>query len=973
MLSKLALMLEEDPVGKSIVDQHQCFKGFNISMFNSKTSRHGIDYVLSNIRAVNTKGVVARMASSGKGVVAQVAGFANKLCGKVEIDTDALHRQYNSCEQQYDALVRKYLAKRDGSGVARIADSLRQLVRQKRRGDDPSSEFHMDRHKREALPTILAHIFAMWTLQNATHYFDADGLDNRESYLLKPHAAQIISIFRLLGNDRNLVNHLVQIGTGEGKSVTIAVTAATLALFGLDVSCACYSDYLSTRDHNAFEFLFSALGVQDLVHYGTFTQLCERQINAGGSVRDKLEGLMRRTAVRGAGARYVGRHRSVLIIDEVDVFFNEEFWGNSYTPSLQLKSKNIEALVLKIWNERTSLSLRTLQASAEYNACIAEFPEWKSLLEHCIRGCYASSKNPLSQDHVVKDDRIAYRENDGIAFNISYGYSTMFTYVQENLNGNISEQSMREHLALEIHCGNFSFARIPERFFCVLGVSGTLETLTPAEQEIVRDEYKIYIETYMPSVFGATQLKFAKEADVSIEQAHDFFNAIVRQMKAKWDQGRAVMIFFEDRDVLLKFFNCSALVPFKESVSIMTEDSSLKEKERQIQRATTTKRITLLTKVFGRGTDFVCRDQAVLGQGGVHVIQTFLSVQLSEEVQVKGRTARQGDVGSYEMVLSLSDLETFDITEAEANSARDTKEVYALLDSKRTEFFKKQHNADKERVELLKEQHNASQNFVHALDQGHKAAVMQYLLRENRSAGGPCNSKTLVLMDATGSMSSLLQKAKNTVNKMFAEAVEVLEENGIDPSSFAVQYAVYRNYNVDADYIVQHSPWETDPVRLEQFLKTISVRGGMGNEAIELGLAHAHAEAEQSSLSQVILIGDAPANTPQEVLTKRASSLFPWDSHPKYGTPTNWQNELQYFQQRQLPVHAFYVADKARRNFQEIAASTQGRCERLDIDSQQGASRLTELVTEEILRNVGGAARGEALVQAYRAKKSYTS
>jgi hypothetical protein len=39
-----------------------------------------------------------------------------------------------------------------------------------------------------------------------------------------------------------------------------------------------------------------------------------------------------------------------------------------------------------------------------------------------------------------------------------------------------------------------------------------------------------------------------------------------------------------------------------------------------------------LTKCFGRGTDFIARDDIVAANGGVHVIQTFLSEELSEEI-----------------------------------------------------------------------------------------------------------------------------------------------------------------------------------------------------------------------------------------------------------------------------------------------------------------------------------------------------
>ena len=40
----------------------------------------------------------------------------------------------------------------------------------------------------------------------------------------------------------------------------------------------------------------------------------------------------------------------------------------------------------------------------------------------------------------------------------------------------------------------------------------------------------------------------------------------------------------------------------------------------------------------------------------------------------------------------------------------------------------------------------------------------------------------------------------------------------------------------------------------------------------------------------------------------------------------------------------------------------------LDINSPAGSQILTDLVTEEVLRNVGGASRGNTLVQAYRSK-----
>lgn len=42
-----------------------------------------------------------------------------------------------------------------------------------------------------------------------------------------------------------MIDNFVQIKTGEGKSVTLAIVSMIFALWGFDISCACYSTYLS--------------------------------------------------------------------------------------------------------------------------------------------------------------------------------------------------------------------------------------------------------------------------------------------------------------------------------------------------------------------------------------------------------------------------------------------------------------------------------------------------------------------------------------------------------------------------------------------------------------------------------------------------------------------------------------------------------------------------------------------------------
>ena len=49
-----------------------------------------------------------------------------------------------------------------------------------------------------------------------------------------------------------MFDNLVQIKVGEGKSITLGIVTSIFALWGFEVNCACYSEYLSKRDYKAF-------------------------------------------------------------------------------------------------------------------------------------------------------------------------------------------------------------------------------------------------------------------------------------------------------------------------------------------------------------------------------------------------------------------------------------------------------------------------------------------------------------------------------------------------------------------------------------------------------------------------------------------------------------------------------------------------------------------------------------------------
>ena len=243
-------------------------------------------------------------------------------------------------------------------------------------------------------------------------------------------------------------------------------------------------------------------------------------------------------------------------------------------------------------------------------------------------------------------------------------------------------------------------------------------------------------------------------------------------------------------------------------------------------------------------------DQIVSVNGGVHVIQTFLSEELSEEIQIKGRTARQGENGSFSMVIPISSLEKFQIRPEDLE--RHQYNIYDFLNDMRCRFFEHKYAENLKLVESIQQKHLDAVGFLESIGKGDQSAVRQFLFGQNKGkvTAKVQSSRTLILIDATASMGHLLDKTKNTLGVMFERVSQVLAAQSLDAASFQIKLAVYRNYNCSESQLLQQSSWENRPENLIDFLGQIYATGGWGNEAIEVGLWQAN---QEQNLSQVSL------------------------------------------------------------------------------------------------------------------------
>jgi hypothetical protein len=781
--------------------------------------------------------------------------------------------------------------------------------------------------KIEDMPKVLAVIFAAWSRS-----MSASAPESESAVWPSPHPVQMLAILRLLGvgcgatgksfldgvrdvfslvgeyfkprdaRAKKGVGHLIELKTGEGKSIVLGALATYLAILGFRVDCVCYSRYLSDRDWNAFKGVFELFGVQDRVKYDTFTSLSKRLIN---SICDVRQGT--RTFLSGDGAVVSGRveddRRKILLIDEVDVFFSEEFYGAVYAASSKLFNPQVEALQRLVWQLRAQparIIVDAVKKHESYAQLARACASVMGLIDRHISSMAEDVKLVDSKEHVYHVDMegcIAYVTQDTISSNVVCGYKTLFAYFKERERGAVTEERLRDAMGLHIKCGNFSYAEIPRYYHQILGVTGTLESLGEFEKDVVKSVYGITRKTLTPSIYGDSQLTFREVSDVHVEPDAAQYNRKIKEeiLAAK---ERAVLVFFAD-ELRLRQWRESG---YADGIENLCEVTSRTENiDHYVKQATRAGSVTLFTAVHGRGLDFVCHDKVIDGKGGVHVVQTFLSEQLSEEIQIKGRTARQDKKGTFKLVLLQSDLAPFDISPAEVAEAQKTGGVYQLLHAKRSAWFAAESARRGELVEFARDWHARSVAFQRSLlDYSAKRSetvankIREALLKfeAHRGGGGGGVCRLLCLSDATGSMDALWGSTKKHIGTMLQRIEELAGAGRVQ-----LKWVAYRDYDCGSDGGLQCSEWTTDAAALVRFLDLVECKGGGDfEEAVEAALALAN--RDEPAATRVLLIGDAPPHK------ERAGEKL---TDHRHVLTTDWSTECAELRRKGVPLHTFQV------------------------------------------------------------------
>jgi len=486
---------------------------------------------------------------------------------------------------------------------------------------------------------------------------------------LTPYDVQLMAAWSMLRG------RMVELATGEGKTLAASLTAATAALGGRMVHVITVNDYLAERDHTLLSPLYRALGLTaGLVVHGQTP--AERRAAHGCDivytsnkelVFDYLRDQMRRrgtpTALHGRVARLDGRraHEDDLVLRGLDFAIVDE------ADSVLIDEARTPLIISE--NDSGGVADRACAEALDLVAELQQGPDFSIDRSERRIDLTASGRRRVEQlsltlgahwgSEVVRSELVVKALTARLLFERDIHYLVRDGRVQiiDEYTGRVMpdrfwNDGLHQMIEAKEACApsgqRASVARITyQRFFAryrhLCGMSGTLAEVTGE----LRSTYGVgvaRIPTHHPC-------RRRVEPTVIVPTAEAKWRAIADRAVALSALGRPVLI--GTRSVAASELASGLLRGHGVEHSLLNAAQDAGEAA-IVARAGEPGRITIATNMAGRGTD-IRLTEGVSDSGGLAVILSDRHDAARIDRQLAGRGARQGDRGSFSQVLSLED------------------------------------------------------------------------------------------------------------------------------------------------------------------------------------------------------------------------------------------------------------------------------------------------------------------------------
>ena len=484
---------------------------------------------------------------------------------------------------------------------------------------------------------------------------------------LVPHPPQVTAAYVLLHGQ------VVELDTGEGKSLAAALAAACAALAGLRVHVVTVNDYLAARDGETFAPFFAALGLdvgvvletmrpeEKVVPYGRAVVYCANKVVVFDYLRDRLQfkeglrplGLALESMKGAARARTLLPGLQFAIVDEADSVFIDEartplvISAQEQDPAREAHYRQAMALARELeegvdfgWRaggrvpRLTDAGSARLAQRAEGLGGLWQGPRLREDAVH--QALVALRRFRRDVDYIVEAGKVLIVDENTGRVMPDRSWERGLQQLIEIKEG-LAPTPIRENLA------RLSYQLFFRRYLHLSGMTGTCREVS-GELGEVYGLGVVRVEPFRPS-------RRKRLPTLVYGHAASRWEAVVDQVRACQASGRPVLIGTRSIQASEHLSACLASQGIVHQVLNAKQNAAEAE---IVARAGERGQVTIATNMAGRGTD-IKLGEGVAELGGLFVILSEGHDNGRVDRQLAGRCARQGDPGGWRAVVCLED------------------------------------------------------------------------------------------------------------------------------------------------------------------------------------------------------------------------------------------------------------------------------------------------------------------------------
>lgn len=447
---------------------------------------------------------------------------------------------------------------------------------------------------------------------------------------------------------------IIEMKTGEGKTLTATLPLYLNALSGKGAHLVTVNDYLADRDADWMNPIYEFLGLEVACLKNNMDDAERKkayQADILYATNNELGFDYLRDNMKHRLSDYVQRDLSYAIIDEVDSILIDEartpliISGPTNEKSKYYTSANSAAKALKKDEDyEVDEKERSVLLTESGNDKLEDFfrvdnlyaIENINILHHCKQALKANIIFKRDVDYVVKDNQVLIVDEFTGRILPGRRYSDGLHQALEAKEG--VEIETETHTLASITLQNFF--RLYKK---LAGMTGT--AMTESEEF-----YKIY-KLQAIAVPTNKPLIRSDKSDYIFLTKNAKYKSIVDDVKERYKKGQPVLI----GTVAIETSELLSAILSKHGIKHEVLNAKQHQREAEIiEHAGEASHISIATNMAGRGTDIKLTPES-LKAGGLYILGTERHESRRIDNQLRGRAGRQGDHGESRFYISLED------------------------------------------------------------------------------------------------------------------------------------------------------------------------------------------------------------------------------------------------------------------------------------------------------------------------------